>query len=276
MQKGQLALLFLVLLSLFSPKDTRAQTSINLYNGGNQEVGLAIIKPSFENDSNLAFFSSVWYLYGRFPVGVNVAILADLPISFVSESGGDESEFMPGNPFLGVEFQRPVSPIYGHFGVKIPLAADDNFSAALFGILADYDNLSAFTTDALPVVLRIGRREITPEGFYSNVLIGGELIFFTEGGFGDDTDPELLLTYQALVGYDSGKARFAAGFTGLALATESDGSFAENSIHQIILQVNSVFDQIRPGIVIRLPVDEDFEDLIDFVVSLTLSVDLNG
>ena len=263
-------------LLFLSSLSAQAQTSIALYNGGNQEVGVAFLKPSFENDSNLSFLSSAWYFYGRFPVGVNVAIIADIPLSFVSEEGGGESEFMLGNPMVGVEIDRPVSPMYAQFGVRLPLSSDNNFAAALFGIFSDYDNFTAFTPDIIPVVFRAGRRDITPTGFYSNILLGGELIFYTEENFGDDNNTELVVTYQALAGYDTGSGRFAGGITGVFLASDADGSFADNSFHQFTLQATSNFNQFRPGIFIRLPLDEDLSDLINFVFGLTLSVDLNG
>lgn len=64
------------------------------------------------------------------------------------------------------------------------------------------------------------------------------------------------------------------GITGVAILTE-DGSFGERTYHQAGVTLNLLLGEVRPGINVRVPLDDEL-DFIDFTVGLHLTVLTGG
>jgi hypothetical protein len=86
---------------------------------------------------------------------------------------------------------------------------------------------------------------------------------------------ELFIGYSAQLGYESEMVSIMGGFTGRANLTEEDADYGERSVHQLGFMASVGLGNVRPGIHLRLPLDEDLKDTFDFVLGFHLGVQLN-
>lgn len=52
--------------------------------------------------------------------------------------------------------------------------------------------------------------------------------------------------------------------------TEEDADFDERSIHQLGFNASAQFGKLRPGLHLRLPLDDDLQESLDAVLGLNL------
>lgn len=62
------------------------------------------------------------------------------------------------------------------------------------------------------------------------------------------------------------------GVAGRWAASVDEGSFSENSLHQLGLSADVLLKGVRPGISVRIPLDEEYRDLVKSSVGLYLQV----
>ncbi len=102
--------------------------------------------------------------------------------------------------------------------------------------------------------------------------IGPELCIRTTGRIGPRT--EWLGDYGAQLYHVAGPLELSAQAGGVANLRGEDGNFGERSFHQLGLGGSYLLGAVRPGLVLRLPLDKDMTDVLDYVVGLTLQVPL--
>ncbi|MFQ6113378.1 MAG: hypothetical protein ACE5NG_04715 [bacterium] len=257
----------LVLLSPLS-----AQT-IWLNQGQDNSIAIEVLKPEFDGDDDFTFISTAWFLSGRFSLGENVMIAGELPIAhggIDTDFGVDESQTVIGNPYVGFEIRRQGSSMFAEIGVRPPLTPDDNPFASFVGLFSDFDRLEAFTPDILTVTGKVNYHRTNASKVVFRIRGGTALLINTEGK-GDDT--ELFLDYSGQVGYEGDQFSLIGGLTGRFLASE-DGDLGERTVLQLGLAASVGLRNVRPGIHLRIPLDDDLTGVLDLVAGLNLGVQL--
>jgi len=84
---------------------------------------------------------------------------------------------------------------------------------------------------------------------------------------------ELFLIYSPQIWFNLDQLNIGAGMTGRWLASES-GSFNDNSVHQVSTYISYQFNQLVPGVFVRVPTDKDYSKTVNMVYGITLGIDL--
>lgn len=220
--------------------------------------------------------SAVWYLSGRLPLTPRLSGVVDVPFSYARISAGetredDETNSVLGNPYLGVEFAA-TPRLRLELGARAPLnTADSESFADVAAMLADPLRVEAFAEDVVPVSgAATWTQPLT--GALELRLHGGATAFFLTGD--DAAGNEAALDYGAAGTYTVGLARLGLGVTGRWNATADEGSFADRSLHFAGASADVLVRGVRPGISVRVPLDEDYREVVMSTVGLYLQVPL--
>jgi len=237
---------------------------------GDRAISVEFLKPEFEGDDDTDFLTSTTFLSGRFPITPAITGEAELPFSRygISNDVVERSESAIGNPYIGVRIRS--HNLVSRIGLRIPIASDDNPNALTAGRLTDYDRFEAF----LPDVLAVNGSVTGPFRLSDNVTLnpGGGLVLLvsTQDGGGDDT--EVYAQYFLIGEFTGGKFTLKSGFTGRAILSESDLDFGDRSTHQFGLGGTLSTGTVRPGLHLRIPLDEGLKDNVDYVVGLNVTI----
>ncbi len=266
------ALAWALAAALNAPTSTHAQGIGTVANGDNT-VAIEILKPNFDGDDGTKFLTSAWFLSSRWRVSPSLRIVGELPFAYASVKdpflGGSESAAAVGNPYVGIEVGSRDSRVSFDFGVRAPLADEDQDIALATGLAADLDRWEAFLPEVLPITGIVSYRYRDPSGFGIRFR-GGPALWLNVGE--SDADPELFALYSGQVMYENRRVSLAGGLSGRAIVTEGDLDFGQRTIHQLGLGAAVALGQVRPGIQLLVPVDDEWSDLVDYSVGLTLSV----
>lgn len=234
-------------------------------------ISLEILKPDFEGDDRTTFATTAWFLSGRFTGRDRISWAYEIPFAHygIDSEFGEESKDALGNPYLGMEVHSKPFPFVGEFGFRLPLAPESFDDAAMLGYYTDFvDRAEAFVPDALPISGIVNYLKKEPSGFFSRVR-GGMAAWIA---IGDRDESEWFLLYSAQVGYESPQGDLVAGISGRWLLSGEDLDFGEATVHQLGLAAGVAWGTIQPGISLRVPLDEDLRDILDFVFGLTLGI----
>ncbi len=242
-------------------------------------ITIEFLKPNYVDEEDLSFLTSVTFLSARFPVTRNIVFSGELPFSYVNwdipqgPDLGAKQTF--GNPYLGLEFHLRQTPLFFELGARVPLTAgidDENGEATVNGGLTDLvDRAEAFATDAVPVSGFVNYILSSRTGF-SLRLRGGPSFWFASG---DREETETFILYSVQAFYETGILRFGGGFSGRYLATADNGDFSERSLHQLTFGVDIILGMFRPGAYIRIPLDEEYKEMISSVFGISLGIDFD-
>jgi hypothetical protein len=108
----------------------------------------------------------------------------------------------------------------------------------------------------------------SPSGFALR-LRGGPCFWIKSG---EREDSETFLLYSAQAFYKFSKVRIGGGLSGRYWVSSEGGDFAENSFHQLGFSLDFVLGKLRPGVYLRIPLDENLSDIVDAVVGLSLGI----
>ncbi|HXF49638.1 MAG TPA: hypothetical protein VNL73_09490 [Verrucomicrobiae bacterium] len=252
-------------------------------------IFLEIQKPNFTDEYlgggfltpplKTTFSTATFFLSGRFRLGRLLTLKAELPftnaglkdytfIDFFGDTVSVEgySENQLGNPQIGVEIAPPGSRFAADFAVRFPIVDDEHLLASEFAFFTDYDRFEAFFPDVMTFTAGANYRYTGPTGLLINLRAGPAFMVVTEGG----GDAQLFGDYGAQVGFRSGRVTLLGGFTGRALITEGDLSFNERTIQQLGLSGSYAFGNFIPGLLFRVPMDDDLGDILDFVFGVSV------
>lgn len=240
---------------------------------------IEFLKPNYEDGDDFSFLTSVTFVSGRFPVTRHIIFAGELPFSYVNwdipqgPDLGAQQTF--GNPYFGLEFHPTRAPLFLELGVRAPLAAgleEENGDATSNGSLTDFvDRAEAFATDAVPVSGFVNYVAWTRTGF-SLRLRGGPVFWIASG---EREESETFILYSAQIFYDTGTFRFGGGFSGRYFATREDADSVERSWHQLTFGLDIQLGLFKPGIYIRIPLDDDYKEIIQSVFGITLGIDFD-
>ena len=231
---------------------------------------LELLHPSLKAGSgvDISALSGAAFMTGGFRLGQRAMFIAEIPFarSSVSFAGASSSNTAFGNPYIGLQLgSAPKSRGFvGEIGVRPPFIGDDDFEAALLGISSDLDRLEAFGNDVT---------SLSGAGnFYTHMSEAATRLRLgvTQQMYGSGSgDDETFLDYGAQASYDADRLRFGGAVTGRYVMTES-GSFGDRSVHHVAGSASMAFDQLRPGIFVRVPLDKDVRESVSSIVGLTL------
>lgn len=250
-----------------APADSRGQSTWTMRESG-AALDLELFRPDFSDELDFTFATSAGFLSGRVPLAERWSVSADLPFSRAGWDGltGSGSSSLLGNPYVGLEWA--TSPeLTTELGVRIPvgeLADLDDLPAVLVGTAGELGRMEAFVPRTLGVYATADWRRPLNETF-SLRLRGGPAFLGGDGGSDD-----LLLGYSGQLWYGRDRARVGAGFAGRTNVTTDDEE-VERTLHQLGLAGDYRIGRLRPGLQIRVPLDEIVRDASTYTVGITLS-----
>jgi hypothetical protein len=242
------------------------------YNAGHG-MCLEILKPFFDDNDDISFLTSTQNLSGRYQVSHKIFLVAELPFAHFNSDFSD-SEFSIGNPYLGFVRHKAGQPYFLEVGIRAPLASDEKFNALFVGLFTDYDKAEAYVPDLLTVSIK----GTYVKKYNSNFMLrlsGGPTIWQATKDNTIEDDTEALLDYSGHVGYDGSKVRIMGGITGRLVVTESDIDIQERTIHHFGLFGRYKSKNVQPGLLLKIPIDEDLNDIFNFSIGVNLLVNLN-
>jgi hypothetical protein len=245
-------------------------------NAGNNQVSLELVRPMLAED-NLTTTSFTLFAAGTISVTEAVGVAFDVPYARAAYDIAEaESSSSIGNPYVGVEYAMPAFGLQLTGGARLPLAKleIDNLVGQALGILSTVDRMEAFMaeTATLQASARV-TREVAPRFFVSGRL-GANMALYTDTEEGEDSS-DLFTVYGAQGWYQTGALRVGGGFLGRLLVTGEEGtSFSDNSLHEAGLWLDYAVGPARPGIFIRMPLDDDMSEIMDFTIGLGVSYKL--
>ena len=232
-------------------------------------IHLELAKPMFGGGVDEGFFTFAGFLTARFQTSEGLAVVGELPMATLSSDDGGESSTMIGNPYLGIE----TVPDGGHggrfeFGVRPPLASEDEF-AVFAGIAADANRWEAFFPNAVFVRAAGHWRSEVRDGHPGVDLGVAPVLWIPE----EDGDTELFATYSAQVLLQAAEARGGVGLSGRWFVTADDATLGEATTHQFEAAFDFLHGDVRPGFVLRVPLDDDgiFFGTADAVFGVTVN-----
>jgi hypothetical protein len=249
--------------SIWTPRFDRGSVSVEVY------------KPSFDNDADLTFASSLWFVTARVPAASGVFFVGDLSYSHISYSyigfKDDESSSTIGNPYVGVEFRRTGDDLSFELGTRLPLVDDKEPAASFYGLYGDLRRWEAWVEDILPVSLLAHYQKSDDRGF--GVRIDAGPILWIATGDREDSELFVLLSIQGI--YTGEDARASAGIVSRAILTNENYDGAESTFHEFGVSTAFRFGHVWPGFQFRIPLDEDLTDTIDYTFGLQMNFELN-
>lgn len=237
-----------------------------------ERISITGSKVSLESGApDLSFLTSIWYVSGNVPASDKISIVFDVPIAYIKEDySGSESEFIIGNPYIGIEAGERKEGHYSFFGLRLPIAPDDKPSAEIFGTYTHFDRAEAFLPNLFSVSAGAGYRGVWPSGAGMFGEGGGTFWVPTE----DNGDPEFLLNYKFGFRYRTEQAGFTWCFKGRMLITESDLNIGERSFHKIGFSADIRWGEVYPGLRVTVPIDDDLSGFYNLVYGLSLTIRL--
>lgn len=243
-------------------------------------LGLEAQKVFFKSAEGLSFLNGALHLSGQVPLAQGLLLGFDLPMARFSERQGRSFNFSPrnisqtavGNPLLALRFRRPGSRFTGEFGARLPLLGIGDFSAASVGLFTDFYRIDAFAPKTLSILTAFTVHSENNLGIYSNVQMGGFLLVATGDARGSNENEDLYLRYRLGVGRASGPVDVSANLGGILLVTEGKLDIGQRTVHQFQVSANYTGGSFRPGLSLRMPVDNDLRQVVDAVFGLQLMV----
>jgi hypothetical protein len=236
------------LLAVAALPPAAAAQSLWLDRANPKTIHLELAKPLFDGDEGFLTFAG--FLSARLPVGDRLAFVGELPMANLAVD--DETSTTIGNPYLGIE-TRPDGGHGGRFelGLRPPLASEDEL-AFLAGLGADLPRWEAFIPEAFFARAAAHWRSDMRDGAPGFDLGVAPVVWFPQ----EDGDTELFVTYSAQVLVDAAQVRGGVGLSGRWWATAEDADFGEASTHQLGVALDFLRGGVRPGLVLRVPLEE--------------------
>lgn len=229
-----------------------------------------------EEDVDLDAMSAVYYLIGHVQAGRDMQVLVELP--FARYGAGDEPIFGEddpstalGNLYLGV--RRPVSSGRSAFdvGLRLPTTDEDFSAGAALGQLTSLlDRLGAYSPETVTLSGGVGGSTMPSDDAELRGRIGLLYQKYT-GDFDADDEAFAHIRGQAFMTFDA--VRVGGGVETLFVLTTS-GNAGERSLLGATLVAGYDFGTVALGAQLHLPIDEDYGNVIDRVLGLSVEVGL--
>lgn len=240
---------------------------------GNDQFSFEVLRPMLAEDE-LTTTSLALFAAGTFTVRENLAVAFDLPFVRVRHDITEgESSSSIGNPYVGVEWGLPQFGLQVTGGARLPVAQFefDRLLGQAFGVLSTVDRMEAFTPETAALLTSAHLTRSLAPAVHVSARLGMNMALYTEAEDGDDSS-DLFTLYGAQGWYETGAVRVGGGFLGRLLLTGEEGSsFGDNSLHEAGLWLDYAVGPTRTGINLRMPLDDQMSDIMDFTVGLIVS-----
>ncbi|HLF34782.1 MAG TPA: hypothetical protein VI583_11110 [Cyclobacteriaceae bacterium] len=181
-----------------------------------------------------------------------------------------DSEGSLGNLFVGLQIPSRDKKINFTFGMALPTASTEKWSAQWVGWSSDFMNLYKYSPETLTLYFNLRYNSDLAKPLFFSVETGPNLLFNT----GDSaSESEVYVHYGLQGGYNMSKARFLVELYGFMITTESELDFGERTYHQISLGAEIPLGKVEPGIFYNFYLDEGLSEIN--VLGLKLDFNLN-
>ncbi|RMI26772.1 MAG: hypothetical protein D6681_00865 [Calditrichaeota bacterium] len=252
-----------------------SQTIFHDY-GRESAISVEIIRPEWSGEDNANLITSAIFFTAHAPLGETLFFVGELPVAhagFSSDFGEGISSTNVGNPYVGLEYRPTDNLTFWEMGIRLPLASEES-EATFVGFFSDpTEREEAFTPDFLTISGMANVVSKDTLGAMFRVRLGPSLAINTDKGEFEDAT-ELFLIYSAMAGYRGEAVRAGIAFIGRWWTTGEGEDFGENSLHQLGLFANVGSGSVRPGLSVRIPLDKDFRDTLDFMLGLNVDFHL--
>lgn len=266
---NNLLMRLLTFLSLFIFFDHVHSQSL-LYDRTPNSINVQWLRPSIPGgNAELAFGTSRSSITGRFTVGNNSSLIVELPFAFYELKNFDNSEFALGNVYLGAEFPFGNEKVFAEAGIALPTASQN--PAGAIGFVSDFDRPQTFTLDATTIKFRLNYADLEDAGFIYRFRAGPDF-FIISDEFRDGS--ELFLNYAVQLGYRGNNFYGLAGVSAFTLLSESDLPGAARSQYAFSAVLTLSNTRVKPGVVFKVPLDNDFEGLVDNALGLFINFEI--
>jgi hypothetical protein len=200
--------------------------------------------------------------------------VGELPYSHgqFDNGGATGGEGSIGNPYLGIEYAPKPSGLLVELGARVPLASDEKLVPFLVGYFTDVEREEAFWPNQVTVRLGLhyhrAANETSPIAYDVRVTPAG-WISTSDGSVGES---DMYVGYGAWLRYEGRTSRVGGGLTGRWLATSDGADFGEASVHQLDLAADFLPGSVRPGVMLKLPLDDGLSNAINSVVGVTVTI----
>lgn len=281
MKKLTLPILLVVLLSGISYAQSPWFNETRL-----SSVTLEWDNPSFDNrtfdNDDLTWGSSVLFATGRFRITDDFRFKAEVPFSYfgyenTNPFGGEENSLIIGNIYAGfvsdINLANPYRHVFIELGVRIPTSPSpdntDEFGAntALF---SEVDRREAFGTDTWAIPLLLNYVTSVSNPFAVKFRLGTVYDIYVDDL--DALDNEFYLLYGITPMYRTAKFEAHAAFMGRNKYIGNNPDFLDDGFTQIRLDLGLPFGNVTPGVYGRLPLGDNYNQLINFAWGVKLEV----
>lgn len=232
------------------------------------EVRAELLLPNFDGDEGMSLDWVRAQLSLVVPVTESAHLVADVPYARYHEDRPDVTESAFGNPYLGWRVRAPGETYGFEVGLRVPLSENEDFAPFLIGTLSDLDRHPSFTRNLWVASLLFDFYSSTSEGVGLRSFGGPIAWIDTEEG----RDDHLVLQYGFQLWYGNDDARLLVGLHGLWVATGEGEGIGEDSLHHAVLRAEVTVATIRPAVSLRLPVDNDWRNVMDATLGIELAV----
>ena len=251
----------------------------------------ALSDETLDEDINRSMLNGAFFLSGRAQIPVvGLAGVAEIPFAY-GKFGEDEAEISGtriGNIYLGVEKSLFLGAATITGGLRVPTSPDfededpedaANDAAAFLAGLASSatDRTDAFTpkTTVPQIGIRFGIPGVPVFDVEANVNANYVM-------FGDDEEDEVEGEDDNEFVLDGGVRAFAGvmglragvGLEGAMNLSQDDEEEGDSSMYHAGLWADYEFGMIRPGVSFFIPLSSDYSDTVDWMLGLSLEVDL--
>jgi len=256
--------------------------------GSAGSFSIELLRPSFRNGEygqapSQSLASGALFATLRIPVRSDLRVILEVPAArgaFDAQSQYDipaQSGFSLGNPYLGVETGTLGSAFSVEGGVRIPIVGEPSTSEdevpLEVGQLADLERMEAFAPKVAVVSLFTNYRVSGADGFRFRLRGGPLARVYTSSGDSDRT-VDLWLGYGMQAGYEGRALSVFGGFAGRTLLSRDAGGVGQRTLDEFVASASVDLGGVRPGIMLRLPLDDAMNQVVGHVLGLTLSVPL--
>jgi len=222
-------------------------------------IRIDAFRPEFKA-GGYSFASSAWFISFHESVEGPVHVDMQIPFAYVGRDrqAVTDWEFRLGNPYVGLSWKSLENPATLGFGMRFPILPDDAFVRVMQA--ADIHRYEAFVPDLWDFsVHSVVGDETTPvrARVRTNLWIPlhGSAEIVADYAFGLQQLLSLVLVRVEVLG--------RAGITG------DDLVFGKRTAHDAGLSIEMVTPTVRPGVVVRMPIDGRAS--LDWVGGLSVS-----
>lgn len=255
-----------VCLPAFRPPAAGAQ-SLFLTQDDLSYVGFEVLRTQFDGSSDMSILTLTGYATVHYKIDPTVALVVELPYARYDPEGyGHQST--QGDFYIGLEQRAARSGPSFEFGVRLPTTSESKGAAATVGIFSDLNRWEAFLPKVFSIVPAVNYRYVDAQGLGIRLRGAPSVDIPTEEG----GDAEVYGLYAIQFIYLGSGGEATLGVSGRILLTEDDLDFGQRSLHELDASVTLAGTKVRPGLQLRIPIDDDYQDFVDAVFGLQLTI----